>query len=1802
MDRHKGNLQELLLWYHSLSPIRVDIVGDFAGKELFAIHGDSLLLYCTGRGRVDMENGFQLLHAVYAVEAFLEALQQRGCSFNIVWFHEHEQLCMPKNLSPAAEWNYRLTRAIVIKHLERRDRVETVSPGHSFSVYLQSDSFQKYLDENAIYFFLSLDGQDDEQTSHNSAHYLQLFQYLSSKGYSTAALNTLEVSSSKVYASVQSPVMSQTTSEMPELQRMPRSPFTSFSDMVLSSNTSSMHSSPWDDGQPCSDRDHVSLNGLANTLLLDHEQHMRDCVVAFVIHLSVLRHLDLSQRACREVSLTISQQKSIDKFLSCFSNICTAFVEAMSPTESWDVFDLIDGRILRQIYANLPNLSLPGFVIDEVRQYVRLLDQSTKVDLSASIPDGNKDRIPSPAAILAQSSPSFSVLAFKQPILEGFLSDINLSTTQSVGFQPTTKVFQELSHFHNARRPIDIKAKPQRPDARFSKRHQRLMASTIAYAASLTNTAGKSINPETIVSDTRLNPPSNKSNRSKQKIDDGASKQASREPKSKSSADVGGRQAALKEASLIQARKSSETFKIALSYWDQLCRQFENDRDLDSRYRKVVKYLANLGGRDVGALKAEASLYLCNCLALTIYDARKKGKKNDEMGLLAIIWSKLLEISSLPLSREGADLFNLFAKAVKFPVAVAPDASLKVRKLPFRHVMAIFGHELTIPVGSLEFQLLHCGPYLERGFDSAPDTRVPFNPDAWQRKVLDAIDANQSLFVVAPTSSGKTFISFYAMKKVLQSNDDDVLVYVAPTKALVNQIAAEIQARFSKSYTHAGKSVWAIHTRDYRINNSKGCQILITVPHILQIMLLHPFDSKDSNAWALRIKRIVFDEVHCIGQTDEGIVWEQLLLMAPCPIIALSATVGNPAEFKSWLEASERAKGHDLTMIGHSSRYSDLRKFIYFPPQEMKFEGLSSAEGVPIPGLDEGLDEGQHTASRFSHIHPIATLVNRNRGKLDDISLEPRDCFVLWQYMSKHQTKCFQVGDHLNPEKFLPAIVKKSNVTEWEASLKRVLERWIPDANSPFLSLRNDFQSSILQKHSSLSSNSASRGSKIPEKSMHPDVVSPQSCPSELRNAALPLLADLHRRESLPAILFNYDRNCCEDIVFSVSNQLKRAEDEWKSRPAWEKKIADFDNWKKSGLRGKRKEVRTRANPHSQNEEDSSKMDAMQEEADKDISKWQSFDPEAPLDMFSFADRTKLLDSDLEDSITRLAYVNMKPEIVEALRRGVGVHHAGMNREYRQIVEMLFRKGYIRVVVATGTLAMGINMPCKSIVFFGDSVFLTALNYNQGAGRAGRRGFDVLGNVVFVGMPPQRTFEIMSSRLPDLRGQFPLSTSLVLRLMGLLHHTNNSAYAVRIMRSIQSQSRLFLGGPSDQMTIKHHLRFSIEYLRRQDLLSEHGAPLNFAGLVGHLYFTENAVFAFHSLLRGGYFHGVCRNVHQQPLEVALHLVLILSHLFCRIPLRKADYESRRDQGPQSPSIVRLPALPRAAEEILVKHNKETLDVFRNYVGSFIEQHLSEEPDNQLPFTKCTVQRDNRIAALDSSSFLDVLPPTKLRSAFAALSGFTDEFQSIHDLCTTVRAGVFLEESAVPYIPIYPNNDASMHWNAYIYDFYKHGDMKALVKENGIKAGDVWFHLKDFSLILAAIVTTLENYFKLDGARDEDALVFEEDSEEDPEEAAGQRRKEKPKATLCGNAAQRQSVVSSKPKAVMESWDDDSSQDDDASSMQENGSENAEESVDVGVEAEGEQVAGDTEESLPNVLKGFKMMQSRFDEAFKKVWA
>lgn len=478
---------------------------------------------------------------------------------------------------------------------------------------------------------------------------------------------------------------------------------------------------------------------------------------------------------------------------------------------------------------------------------------------------------------------------------------------------------------------------------------------------------------------------------------------------------------------------------------------------------------------------------------------------------------------------------------------------------------------------------------------------------------------------------------------------------------------------------------------------------------------------------------------------------------------------------------------------------------------------------------------------------------------------------------------------------------------------------------------------------------------------------------------------------------------------------------------------------------------------------------------------------------------------------------------------------------------------------------------------------VTALQYRQCAGRSGRRGFDLLGNVVFHGISSQKVCRLLSSRLPDLNGHFPITTTLFLRLFGLLHESNQAKYAINAINALLAQPRLYLGGDSFKDQTMHHLRFSNEYLRRQQLLTSGGVPLNFAGMVNHLYYIENSAFAFHALLKEGYFHSVCSDISTSEENTLLRLMLVLAHIFKRVPCSQAIKEHYEDIVKPSSSIVFLPPLPNEAATILRNHNQQTLEVYKTYVKTFVKQHVGQT-DNRLPLTGIVCGGENNAA--DTASGKD----KKIRSSFVALSGAGDQFDSIHDLCSTVRSGVFLEEAVVPYIPLSDELDTPL--NAWLLDFFKHGDVHALAHATFIRKADIWFLLKDFSLILATIVTGLTNFLKLgDGTDLEmlevcDALEQREAQMEENIAAA-----EAPKT-----AEQKPNVKTQSRSTVADSWEE---EDLEATS---NG-DKIRGAADRQTGTATKQVSASNEdEGLLNILLAFKKLQVAFDDKFRAMWA
>ncbi len=118
---------------------------------------------------------------------------------------------------------------------------------------------------------------------------------------------------------------------------------------------------------------------------------------------------------------------------------------------------------------------------------------------------------------------------------------------------------------------------------------------------------------------------------------------------------------------------------------------------------------------------------------------------------------------------------------------------------------------------------------------------------------------------------------------------------------------------------------------------------------------------------------------------------------------------------------------------------------------------------------------------------------------------------------------------------------------------------------------------------------------------------------------------------------------------------------------------------------------------------------------------------------------------------------------VETLQRGIGSHHAGLVPQFKEVVELCFTRGLLKIIFATETLALGINMPARTVVidkltkYNGEThEFLTTSQYSQLTGRAGRRGIDTSGTAVVLWSP-----YVDFSQVAELAmsGDYPLNSS-----------------------------------------------------------------------------------------------------------------------------------------------------------------------------------------------------------------------------------------------------------------------------------------------------------------------------------------------------------------------------------------------------------------------------------------------------------
>ena len=155
-------------------------------------------------------------------------------------------------------------------------------------------------------------------------------------------------------------------------------------------------------------------------------------------------------------------------------------------------------------------------------------------------------------------------------------------------------------------------------------------------------------------------------------------------------------------------------------------------------------------------------------------------------------------------------------------------------------------------------------------------------------------------------------------------------------------------------------------------------------------------------------------------------------------------------------------------------------------------------------------------------------------------------------------------------------------------------------------------------------------------------------------------------------------------------------------------------------------------------------------------------------------------------------------KMVRLISKGIAIHHSGIIPVLREMVELLFAKGFIKLLFATETFAVGLNMPTKSVIFTSVSKYthegnryLYSHEYTQMAGRAGRRGLDTIGHVIHCVnmyrqmMPMSLEFKNMLSGVPQtLVSKFSIHCTLLLSLLQNMKTTETSNIRTYISKSM----------------------------------------------------------------------------------------------------------------------------------------------------------------------------------------------------------------------------------------------------------------------------------------------------------------------------------------------------------------------------------------------------------------------------------
>lgn len=366
---------------------------------------------------------------------------------------------------------------------------------------------------------------------------------------------------------------------------------------------------------------------------------MQEKVQAFLLHLAVLKHCTLLERRHWVGSQRRHSRPEDSEFLRQVIEMSWALLEKGETMtklkmvdENWDLFDAIDGSLFHFVLEVLRTSKwLPDSIVQSWRNLWSFFRSGADEIFSEHLPELNN--LEDEPFLRDSGGAQVSALPFSHPVLNDFLRDIKLKESQGIQDKSSSAVFEDLHHWHNTK-PLLPMRKIERLGFFARKRRQTLLASIVAYSASLTNAKGKLIDPEIIVvkKDAATGNLKNKkaiANTEKANQDKENKKSQSKKP-GRQGNKPGGKESALRAAEELRLQKDSTKRDSTTALWNKTCRELEKEHNLLARYLKALAFLTGRTKDENTALGYEIHLYLCHILAQLWVKARPEGRSESK--------------------------------------------------------------------------------------------------------------------------------------------------------------------------------------------------------------------------------------------------------------------------------------------------------------------------------------------------------------------------------------------------------------------------------------------------------------------------------------------------------------------------------------------------------------------------------------------------------------------------------------------------------------------------------------------------------------------------------------------------------------------------------------------------------------------------------------------------------------------------------------------------------------------------------------------------------------------------------------------------------------------------------------------------------------------------------------------------------------------------------------------------------------------------------------------------------------------